>query len=82
MGRPSRGGSFAACNGYGCGTVFELTPKGKEIVLDSFCMQNNCTDGALPSGGLIFDRNGNLYGDTAEGGPYNPFGGVVFKLTP
>jgi uncharacterized repeat protein (TIGR03803 family) len=75
-----------------CGVVFRLTPEGKEEVLHSFCAQTNCTDGALPSGGLIFDQKGNLYGTTSGGGPYNPsactgehgyYGcGIVFTLTP
>jgi len=62
------------------GTVFKLTPKGKETVLHSFCAQNNCTDGALPYAGVIFDQKGNLYGTTFDGGAYGD--GVVFKLTP
>ena len=48
----------------GYGVVFKLTPEGKETVLYSFCVQNNCTDGAEPSGGLVFDQTGNLYGTT------------------
>src|SRR5579871_2709025 len=35
------------------GTVFKLTPEGQETVLDSFCLQINCADGAQPSSGLI-----------------------------
>jgi uncharacterized repeat protein (TIGR03803 family) len=66
------------------GTVFKLTPKGKETVLYSFCAQTNCADGRYPSAGLIFDTEGNLYGTTEYGGinrdPYEF--GVVFKVTP
>jgi uncharacterized repeat protein (TIGR03803 family) len=70
--------------GAGGGTVFELTPKGKETVLYSFCAQNNCTDGSNPAAGLIFDTKGNLYGTTVSGGIYRGSDevGVVFKLTP
>lgn len=60
------------CGGAGCGTVFELSnPGGKwtETVLYSFCSQSNCTDGAGPSGGVIQDAQGNLYGTTYGGGP-------------
>jgi len=32
----------------------------KETVLYSFCSQNECTDGAGPYGGLVFDKKGNL----------------------
>ena len=65
---------------YGCGVVFELTPQGTETVLHNFCAQNNCSDGAFPDGGVILDRNGNLYGTAAAGGNVNN-GGVAFKLT-
>jgi uncharacterized repeat protein (TIGR03803 family) len=64
----------------GCGTVFKLTPEGKETVLYSFCLQTNCADGAEPVADLIFDREGNLYGTTHYGGANND--GVVFELTP
>src|ERR1700709_1352968 len=37
-------------------------------------------DGAEPSGTLLKDATGNLYGGTAHGGTYD--GGVVFRLTP
>ena len=62
------------------GAVFKLTPEGKETVLYSFCEQNGCSDGALPDAGLIFDRKGDVYGTTHEGGARGY--GVVFKLTP
>ena len=61
----------------GGGTVFELTPDGGESVLWNF---GSGTDGAFPGGGLITDKQGNLYGTTAIGGAYGR--GTVFKLTP
>ena len=79
------GGSVQGeCNGgsggTGCGTVFKLAPPTKkggawsERTLCSF----NGTDGARPAAGLIFDRNGNLYGTGYAGG--NGGNGVVFRL--
>jgi uncharacterized repeat protein (TIGR03803 family) len=70
---------------HGAGNVFELTPaadgKWTETELYSFCPTGNCTDGALPSAGVIFDASGkNLYGVTGNGGLYGC--GVVFQLTP
>lgn len=78
------GGNYYGCK-YGCGTVFKLTPEGKETVLHTYCTQNTCTDGAEPVSGLLFDRQWNLYGTTVDGGmtSYCTYGcGVVFKLTP
>jgi len=83
------GGAYgdSVCYPYGCGTVFKLTPSGKETILHSF--DPNAGDGSNPWGGLVFDENGNLYGTTVYGGAYNcgpygsPYGcGTVFKLTP
>jgi uncharacterized repeat protein (TIGR03803 family) len=62
------------------GVVFKLTPEGRETVLYSFCWQNDCADGTNPFAGLVFDRNGNMYGTTSSGGEHHA--GVVFKLTP
>jgi uncharacterized repeat protein (TIGR03803 family) len=63
---------------YVDGTVFKLTPTGQESVLYSFCAQRYCSDGQYPSGSLLFDQNGNLYGVTSGGGDYGY--GAVFKL--
>jgi uncharacterized repeat protein (TIGR03803 family) len=59
------------------GTVFMLTPAGNETVLHSFGAQSE--DGHHPYGGLIFDKQGNLYGTTCCGGVHGY--GTVFKLT-
>ena len=68
---------------YDGGTVFEVTPKGKETILYSFNL--NGTDGLNPNGVLVFDKEGNLYGTTCNGGnsscAYSGCG-VVFELTP
>jgi uncharacterized repeat protein (TIGR03803 family) len=47
--------------------------------------KGGASDGALPVGGLIIDRGGNLYGVTASGGGLGCLGtgcGTVFKLVP
>src|SRR5439155_14930777 len=70
------------------GAVFKLSQSGdtwNETVLYSFCQQANCTDGRQPSGGLIMDSSGNLFGTTPYGGnscPQNGGCGVTFKLAP
>ena len=74
------------CPGMSCGIVFKITPEGKETVLYNFCAQLYCTDGENPAAGLVFDKKGNLYGTTFDGGIFNGCSdcgrGVVFKLTP
>jgi uncharacterized repeat protein (TIGR03803 family) len=86
------GGSGTQCQGYGCGTVFRLTPPA------TFCRAVSCpwtetvlyrfqgqADGALPVGDLSFDASGNIYGTTSRGGIAGGCGsvgcGVVFKLS-
>jgi uncharacterized repeat protein (TIGR03803 family) len=64
----------------GWGTVFKLMPSSggrwKESVLYSF---SNGASGGYPSGGVVMDNGGNLYGLTADGG----IGcGVLYKLAP
>jgi uncharacterized repeat protein (TIGR03803 family) len=79
-------GTTNAGGAKGFGTVFELTPdKGgwKESVLYSFKGSSN-GDGQSPWAGVIFDKEGNLYGTTQLGGPGSqtcPAGcGTVFRL--
>jgi uncharacterized repeat protein (TIGR03803 family) len=64
-------GGTGSCGsiGIGCGTVFKLTPSGTETVLYSFQGAHGGThDGYLPTGSLITDSNGDLFGTTAFGG--------------
>jgi uncharacterized repeat protein (TIGR03803 family) len=70
------GGDLSCGTGYGCGTVFKLTPNGSLTTLHSF----DNTDGAEPNGGLVKDADGNFYGTTVFGGVYTD--GTVFKITP
>jgi len=85
------GGSISSKCEFGCGTVFELTPKAgggwTEKVLHRF--NSNGKDGYQPHATVIFDSSGNLYGSTEYGGSgscNNGQGivscGVVFELTP
>ncbi|MGC2475309.1 MAG: choice-of-anchor tandem repeat GloVer-containing protein [Candidatus Sulfotelmatobacter sp.] len=63
----------------GCGTVFEVTKSGTEIVLYNFELLSTF-DGAIPYAGLVRDSKGNLYGTTNYGGMANE--GTVFELAP
>jgi uncharacterized repeat protein (TIGR03803 family) len=74
------GGSGGVCSGDGCGVVYELTPSGdtwNETVLYNF---TGGDDGFGPGSALVFDKGGNLYGTTPDGGMYAE--GVVFQLAP
>ncbi len=75
----------------GDGTVFELTPNGsgawteKKLYSFGVNLNINFVDGINPSGNLIFDAAGNLYGTTQFGGDYECDGvgcGTVFEITP
>jgi uncharacterized repeat protein (TIGR03803 family) len=67
---------------YDVGVVFKLSPgtggQWTESILHSFA---DGSDGAVPTGGVVLDAPGNIYGITGYGGPYQP-GGVAFEITP
>ena len=66
------------------GTIFELAGATAFNTLHAFCGNNDhCNGGEFPSGDLIADGSGNLFGTTGSGGTNshgNP-GGTVFELT-
>jgi len=69
-----------------CGTVFELTPNqdGTWTESDLYTFTWGL-DGARPSGGLIFDSDGNLYGGAMFGGSLacpQVGCGIIFQLSP
>jgi hypothetical protein len=68
---------------YGCGTVFELTPLGQGYALTVLYKFRGGNDGYSPSGRLVMDRNGDLFGTTLNGGSTslcNGGCGTVFEL--
>jgi uncharacterized repeat protein (TIGR03803 family) len=77
------GTTFEGGAAGGVGTVFDLTLKGKEKVLHTFGVQSG--DGVYPAAGVIFDKAGNLYGTTEEGGAYDNICvagcGIVYEIT-
>ena len=75
--------------GNSAGTVFRLMPPKsktghwKHTTLYAF--NKNGVDGTWPTGNVIFDNNGNLYGVTNRGAMGNCLGvgcGTVYQLTP
>jgi uncharacterized repeat protein (TIGR03803 family) len=61
------------------GIVFMLAPDGTETILHSF---DDGNDGHNPSGGLLRDSSGRLYGVTFNGGGGADNRGTVYELTP
>lgn len=82
----SPGGDCLWGTPYSCGTVYKLTPSSDSwlaSVLHYFHVDvagYGSVDGASPRGGVIFDRSGNLYGVTLQGGRYG--GGTEYQLSP
>jgi uncharacterized repeat protein (TIGR03803 family) len=66
---------------FGCGTVFKVDHSGNETVLYRF---TDGSDGGFPTGRLLRDTAGNLYGTSSAGGNFGcSLGegcGVVFRL--
>ena len=71
------------------GSVFELTLSNGEWIytsLHDFCLSRPCSDGQNPISNVVFDRNGNLYGTTLQGGSSSGCNGggcgVAWEITP
>jgi len=76
-GTTANGGTSNNC-GYGCGTVFKMTPSGSLTTLHSF----NLKDGQTVIAGLVEGTDGNFYGTNMGGGTGAGNAGTVFKITP
>ncbi len=74
------------CNESGCGTVFELSPAtGGGWVKTTLHRFTGNRDGGAPTGALVMDESGNLFGTTENGGSQlcgTPGCGVVYELSP
>jgi len=62
------------------GTVFKVTPAGKQTTLHSFGTKAGFADGCSPRAGLVQGSDGNLYGTTSLNGTYGNYG-TIFKIT-
>jgi len=74
-------GGDSSCNS-GCGVIYKLTPSAggwTQSVVHAFGPYQG-TDGVWPSGGVIVDPTGNVFGLTSSGGGANQ--GVVYELSP
>jgi len=76
------GNIFGVCTvggANGSGTVFEVLPNHGNWQFTTLYAFKDQPDGALPYGGLVSDRLGNLYGTTYYAGASDV--GTVYKLT-
>jgi uncharacterized repeat protein (TIGR03803 family) len=82
-------GNFASCRGriaigvalaVACAALAAPAPAvaWTQTTLYRFCSLKDCADGNFPTGGLIADQSGDLYGTTEGGG--NGGSGTVFEL--
>ena len=85
--RDAQGNLYGTASGggaFGGGTIFRLSPKAggkwKLDVLHDFCAKTGCTDGFAPTGALILDQQGNLYGVTAADVKAEDGDSVVYRL--
>ena len=75
---PEGGANPTGCKGFGCGTVFKITPSGTLTTL----YRLTGPGGVYPAAGLVQDTNGNFYGTTLWGGGLcGGFCGTVFSLS-
>ena len=76
-------GTTAFGGRQGDGNIYKLSSTGSLTVLYSFCSQQNCVDGSLPTSSLIQATDGNFYGTTSMGGTGSfAQGGTIFRITP
>lgn len=81
-------GGNIVCAGGGCGGVFELTPSGEAWSEKTIYLFSGVPDGGQPTGDLVIDKKGNVYGTTPDWGEAECnnriiYGcGVVFELSP
>ncbi|MBZ5574747.1 MAG: hypothetical protein LAO09_23065 [Acidobacteriia bacterium] len=80
-GTTSDGGNRDCNDGYGCGTVYKVTPTGVVTTLHAF----DGTDGSFPHAGLTQAHDGDFYGTTFEGTENCRVSGgcgSVFRISP
>jgi uncharacterized repeat protein (TIGR03803 family) len=79
------GGAGGVCTGDGCGTVYTLTRSGSSWNFSVLYNFTGGTDGFGPGSGVVFDKKGNIYGTTPDGGSANGCNGsgcgVIYQLS-
>jgi uncharacterized repeat protein (TIGR03803 family) len=65
----------------GGGLVYKLSPQGEQTILQAFQLGPKDSP-VVPTGGLLMDKSGNLFGTTFSGGKCSSGCGTVFRLDP
>jgi len=73
-------GGDGSCGYMGCGIVYELIPSENGKWVKKTLHAFNGNDGEDPAGGLVFDKDGDLYGFTSD--LFQSSHGTIFELIP
>ena len=73
-------GGGPGCDGYGCGTVFELTRSGSAYAGRALWHFGQGIDGEYPDGNVVLGTRGRLFGMTQQGGAH--LVGTFYELVP
>jgi hypothetical protein len=76
---PAAAGGQPGCTGFGCGTIFKLSPSQSGWIEQTLYSFHDGSDGSDPQGGVILDNAGNVYGSTCCG---DGTGGTIFEISP
>lgn len=80
-GTTAGGGGLSCHDPNSCGgTLFRISLSGAESIVYQF--SSNLADLGSPSWVLFQGRDGNFYGTTVDGGPYENPGGIAYRITP
>lgn len=79
-GTTEEGGNAGCFASLGCGTAFTLSPRYGVWAKSTIYTFSGGTDAGGPSGSLVFDVSGNLYGTSISGGAIGS--GTVYQLSP
>ncbi|MGA9017839.1 MAG: choice-of-anchor tandem repeat GloVer-containing protein [Candidatus Cybelea sp.] len=73
------GGDTSCADGYGCGTIFKLTPSSAAYTEKVVWNFGKGSDGDYPLSSVLIGPHGKLFGTTQQGGSH--LGGILYELT-
>lgn len=72
------GGATSCADGYGCGTIFKLTPSSAAYTEKVVWNFGKGSDGDYPLSSVLIGPRGKLFGATQQGGTH--LGGILYEL--